>query len=371
MTLSARRTSIALFALLVSTSFWEAQAATTPKRVTFRLVRKSPSRITCTISNDDGDQRTIQFDPAVPGDATKSFDLNVDTTGTDANKAWHIACDAAPYHTDMLQAGVQLSVNVAWQIAPVNLAVTCQAPSPCTNPPCTAASCATPITAHIADPTFVVDTSGSKIAYKLDTPKDEPVIMVTVGKQLALKQARKGLAVPNGGSVGGRSLDSTAPQLLQDTLSILAKIALDRGKTRAFAIIKDKVTQVLCTDLKIPKELESAFPNRTLLLPDTCAAAKDLSIATIAEAAPAIERALESDVVSFATGAALAKIDGWEPTTLDATAAGLEAAAALLDERREAARERQSVIAANVNLQERELIKLASLDDLRVVSAGT
>ena len=48
-------------------------------------------------------------------------------------------------------------------------------------------------------------------------------------------------------------------------------------------------------------------------------------------------------------------------TPLDATAAGLEAAAALLDERREAARERQSVIAANVNLQERELIKLASL----------
>jgi AcrR family transcriptional regulator len=46
---------------------------------------------------------------------------------------------------------------------------------------------------------------------------------------------------------------------------------------------------------------------------------------------------------------------------IDAAAAALEAAAALLQERREYARQRQSVIAANAGLQERELIKLASL----------
>jgi AcrR family transcriptional regulator len=46
---------------------------------------------------------------------------------------------------------------------------------------------------------------------------------------------------------------------------------------------------------------------------------------------------------------------------IDAVAAALEAAGALLQERREFARQRQSVIAANVELQERELIKLASL----------
>src|ERR1700716_2634414 len=46
---------------------------------------------------------------------------------------------------------------------------------------------------------------------------------------------------------------------------------------------------------------------------------------------------------------------------IDAVAAALEAAGALLQERREFALKRQAVIAANAGLQERELIKLASL----------
>ncbi|AZQ32682.1 TetR/AcrR family transcriptional regulator [Streptomyces cyaneochromogenes] len=46
---------------------------------------------------------------------------------------------------------------------------------------------------------------------------------------------------------------------------------------------------------------------------------------------------------------------------IDAAAAGLEAAAAVFDGRREHSRQRQAVIAANTELQERELIKLASL----------
>ncbi|HVA52178.1 MAG TPA: helix-turn-helix domain-containing protein [Acidimicrobiales bacterium] len=48
-------------------------------------------------------------------------------------------------------------------------------------------------------------------------------------------------------------------------------------------------------------------------------------------------------------------------TPIAAVLAGLEAGAALLQERREGAVQRQSVIAANAELQERELIKLASL----------
>ncbi len=46
---------------------------------------------------------------------------------------------------------------------------------------------------------------------------------------------------------------------------------------------------------------------------------------------------------------------------LDAVAAAFEAAGALLQERREYARQRQIVIAANAELRERELIKLAML----------
>ena len=46
---------------------------------------------------------------------------------------------------------------------------------------------------------------------------------------------------------------------------------------------------------------------------------------------------------------------------IDAVAAALEAVGARLQERRDHSRQRQAVIAANVELQERELIKLASL----------
>ncbi len=46
---------------------------------------------------------------------------------------------------------------------------------------------------------------------------------------------------------------------------------------------------------------------------------------------------------------------------INAVAAAVEAAGALLQERREYARQRQAVIAANAELRERELIKLASL----------
>jgi AcrR family transcriptional regulator len=48
-------------------------------------------------------------------------------------------------------------------------------------------------------------------------------------------------------------------------------------------------------------------------------------------------------------------------TPIDAAAQGLNAAAAMLQEREKFARQRQKLIAANAELQERELIKLASL----------
>lgn len=50
-----------------------------------------------------------------------------------------------------------------------------------------------------------------------------------------------------------------------------------------------------------------------------------------------------------------------EAPPIDAVAAGLEAIAAGLEQRREFARRRQAIIAASSELQERELIKLATL----------
>jgi AcrR family transcriptional regulator len=60
----------------------------------------------------------------------------------------------------------------------------------------------------------------------------------------------------------------------------------------------------------------------------------------------------------FVSGVAGAPEDA---TPLDAVAIALAAAAGLLEARHDLARQRQAVIAANADLQERELLKLASL----------
>ncbi|MET9889143.1 TetR family transcriptional regulator [Streptomyces sp. NPDC006465] len=97
------------------------------------------------------------------------------------------------------------------------------------------------------------------------------------------------------------------------------------------------------------------------------------SVAEIAERAGLTERTFfrhyaDKREVLFAGSSALQEVlvgavaGAPEPVApMEAVAAALEAAAGVLQERQEHARRRQAVIDANTELQERELIKLASL----------
>ena len=97
------------------------------------------------------------------------------------------------------------------------------------------------------------------------------------------------------------------------------------------------------------------------------------TVAEIAERAGLTERTFfrhfadKREVLFWGTGALqehLVKAIASAPddvAPIDAVSAALEAVGALLQERREYARQRQTVIAANAELRERELIKLASL----------
>jgi AcrR family transcriptional regulator len=78
------------------------------------------------------------------------------------------------------------------------------------------------------------------------------------------------------------------------------------------------------------------FADKREVLFGGSAALQDLLVGTVAEAADAA-------------------------TPIDAVAAALDAAGNLLEQRREYARQRQSVIVAHADLQERELLKLAAL----------
>ena len=97
------------------------------------------------------------------------------------------------------------------------------------------------------------------------------------------------------------------------------------------------------------------------------------TVAEIAERAGLTERTFfrqysDKREVLFAGGSefqelvvsAIATAPAWLPP-IDAVAAGLDAAAALLEERRDFSQRRQAIIAASAELQERELIKLATL----------
>jgi AcrR family transcriptional regulator len=97
------------------------------------------------------------------------------------------------------------------------------------------------------------------------------------------------------------------------------------------------------------------------------------TVAEIAKRAGLTERTFfrhfadKREVLFWGAGALQELLVGTVASTPDsaapiaAVAAAIEAAGALLQERREYAWQRQAVIAANVELQERELIKLASL----------
>jgi AcrR family transcriptional regulator len=100
---------------------------------------------------------------------------------------------------------------------------------------------------------------------------------------------------------------------------------------------------------------------------------ENTTVAEIAERAGLTERTFfrhyaDKREVLFAGSAALQELlvttvaeAGDDVAPIDAVAAAIEAAGARLDERRERAWERQALIAANPELYERELVKLASL----------
>jgi AcrR family transcriptional regulator len=100
---------------------------------------------------------------------------------------------------------------------------------------------------------------------------------------------------------------------------------------------------------------------------------ENTTVAEIAERAGLTERTFfrhyaDKREVLFAGSAALQELlvttvadAGDDVAPIDAVAAAIEAAGARLDERRERAWERQALIAANPELYERELVKLASI----------
>jgi hypothetical protein len=100
-----------------------------------------------------------------------------------------------------------------------------------------------------------------------------PKIRVLCEREGALELAKVPLAKKQlfAASVARGFLDQTAPTLVTDTLAILTEIAMDRAKTRAMELVKERFVEPICDDLDLEllglgNEGERALPRACALL---------------------------------------------------------------------------------------------------------
>jgi hypothetical protein len=130
------------------------------------------------------------------------------------------------------------------------------------------------------------------------------------------------LQVPKSTNRNRAGLDTAAPQIVTDTLHLLAEIAFEKAKSRSYAILGDQVTMLVCerASLATPivvaynpgqvkgKQLVSLTIPAGKLLPATCSTVASLdSFVAWANSAPTIAKAVQSDALT-AAGSVLAHI---------------------------------------------------------------
>lgn len=108
-------------------------------------------------------------------------------------------------------------------------------------------------------------------------------------------------------SGGGRSLEATVPPGVNEVFQILAEIAFERARAKAFTVLEQRLERFVCQDLRwdadlVRKYLEqdgapaAAGAAGELLLPRTCDVVKHLRIQELASSGKTIYQALLSDL---------------------------------------------------------------------------
>ena len=131
----------------------------------------------------------------------------------------------------------------------------------------------------------------------------------------SVSEAIKNMGASEFRSASGRSLSDPVPQVVVDLFGILAEIAFDRAKTKGFAILSARATQLVCEELTgkaVHKEFDQklSHPNalwwlpndNAPLLPQTCATVRGLRVQEIATSGKSIYTALITDISSLPLG---------------------------------------------------------------------
>lgn len=108
-----------------------------------------------------------------------------------------------------------------------------------------------------------------------------------------------------------RSLADPVPGVVSDVMQLLAEIAFERAKSRSFAILSARMTELLCEKLVIPS-VPGAARSTTLLFPRTCELVRNLRLQELGSSAKPMLQALLSDFATqafYALRSELGKVD--------------------------------------------------------------
>lgn len=113
-----------------------------------------------------------------------------------------------------------------------------------------------------------------------------------------------------------RGLDSTIPDAVRETLTLLAEIAVDRAKAEGARLLKDRIQKYLCTGLTIDGVFRMAANGAQRLLPATCGQLENLRFSDLGASASGLVHALREDTIDVVVPALL---DALPPSIPSAT----------------------------------------------------
>lgn len=108
-----------------------------------------------------------------------------------------------------------------------------------------------------------------------------------------------------------RSLADPVPGVVSDVMQLLAEIAFERAKSRSFAILSARMTELLCEKLVVPS-LPGSSSSTKLLFPRTCELVRNLRLQELGSSAKPMLQAMLSDFATqafYALRAELGKVN--------------------------------------------------------------
>ena len=142
-----------------------------------------------------------------------------------------------------------------------------------------------------------------------------------------LADATEGLSTSEGGAIGGRSIDDTGSQMVNELFAVLAEVAYEQASARAFRALTDRLVALSCTELRLNAALPGLdgvaglllVPPRdgtpwqeesqeNLLLPNTCAIIRGLRLEDLTAAGGNLLEALQRDILWLSANALLPQL---------------------------------------------------------------